>query len=100
MLKIITTLTLFLFGMLAKVQATESRKVTEFSNVSIAHGIELLYTEKPVSSLEIETNNEATLKKIITEVHGETFKIYLKKGVETPSNEITKVYLAAQEMKK
>lgn len=98
MLKIITTLTLFLFGMLAKAQVTESRNVTEFSKVSVAHGIELLYTEKPASSLEIETNKEATLKNIITEVHGETLKIYLKKDVEIPSNDIIKVYLAAQEV--
>jgi hypothetical protein len=98
MLKIITTLTLFLFGMLAKAQVTESRNLTAFSKVSVAHGIELLYTEKPTSSLEIETNQEATLKNIITEMHGETLKIYLKKGVELPSNEMIKVYLTAQDV--
>ena len=41
MLKIITTLTLFLFGMLAKAQVTENRNVAEFSKVEVAHGIEL-----------------------------------------------------------
>ncbi len=98
MLKIITTLTLFLFGMLAKAQVTENRNVAEFSKVEVAHGIELIYSEKNVPSLEIETNNEATLKNIITEVHGETLKIYLKKGAEMPSNEMIKVYLTAQDV--
>ena len=98
MLKIITTLTIFLFGMLAKAQVTENRNVSEFSKVSVANGIELIYTEKHAPSLEIETNNEATLKNIITEVRGETLKIYLKKGVAMPSNEMVKVYLTAQDV--
>ena len=98
MLKIITTLTIFLFGMLAKAQVTENRNVSEFSKVSVANGIELIYTEKPAPSLEIETNNEATLKNIITEVRAETLKIYLKKDVAMPSNEMVKVYLTAQDV--
>jgi hypothetical protein len=98
MLKIITTLTIFLFGMLVKAQVSESRNVSEFSKVEVAQGIELIYNEKNVPSLEIETNNEATLKNIITEVRGETLKIYLKKGAEMPSNEMIKVYLTAQDV--
>ncbi len=98
MLKIITTLTLFLFGMLAKAQVTENRNVAEFSKVEVAHGIELIYSEKNVPSLEIETNNEATLKNIITEVRGETLKIYLKTDVALLSNEMIKVYLTAQDV--
>ena len=96
MLKIITTLTIFLFGMLAKAQVSENRNVSEFSKVEVAQGIELIYSEKNVPSLEIEANNEATLKNIITEVRGETLKIYLK--TEVPANEMIKVYLTAQDV--
>jgi hypothetical protein len=96
MLKIITTLTIFLFGMLVKAQVSESRNVSEFSKVEVAQGIELIYNEKNVPSLEIGTNNEATLKNIITEVRGETLKIYLK--TDAPANEMIKVYLTAQDI--
>jgi len=84
--------------MLAKAQVTENRNVAEFSKVEVAHGIELIYTEKTAPSLEIQTNNEATLKNIMTEVRGETLKIYLKKGTEIPSNETVKVYVSAQDV--
>lgn len=97
MLKIITTLTLFLIGMLAKGQ-TEQRNVTEFSKVEVAHGIELIYTESPVFSMQVETSNPTLLKNTITEVTGTTLRINLKKGTVIPTNETVKVYLSAYDI--
>ncbi|WP_298224634.1 DUF2807 domain-containing protein [Flavobacterium sp.] len=95
MLKIITTLTVFLVGMLAKAQVTENRNTTDFSQVAVTGGIELIYNEAPSTSLRIESNNEATLKNVITEMNGKTLKITLKKGTEMPTGETVKVYVTA-----
>ena len=54
MLKIITTLTLFLIGVVAKGQVLENRVVSEFSKVKVKNGIELLYTEGKAPTLQIE----------------------------------------------
>ena len=96
MLKIITTLTVFLIGILAKGQVTENRNVSAFSKVTVAHGIELIYTENPSTSLQIETGSQTALNEIITEVHGKTLKIAMEKGIQIPSNETVKVYLSVQ----
>ena len=98
MLKIITTLTLFLVGMLAKGQTSEYRTVSEFSKVQVAHGIELIYTENPVFSLQVETDNQTLLRNTITEVTGETLKISLKKGTTITAGETVKVYLSGYDL--
>ena len=54
MLKIITTLTLFLIGVVAKGQVLENRIISEFSKVEIKNGIELIYSEDKAPTLQIE----------------------------------------------
>lgn len=75
MLKIITTLTLFLIGILAKGQEVEMRTVTSFSKVKVQHGIELVYIESNTNSIRIEAPNQSIMKNITTNVAGNTLTI-------------------------
>ncbi|MBK9224122.1 MAG: hypothetical protein IPO23_04740 [Flavobacterium sp.] len=63
MLKIITTLSLFLIGMLAKGQEIENRELSSFSKVEVKNGIEVIYTESKIPSLRVEAENVSVLKK-------------------------------------
>ena len=92
MLKIITTLTIVLFGLLAKAQVTENREVSDFSKVEVKNGIQLIYTQSATTSLQVEANDDATIYNVVTEMTGNTLKIYL----ENPKVASTaKVYLSA-----
>ena len=55
MLKIITSLTLLLFGMLVKGQGMENRATAAFSKAEVQNHIKLIYTENPLPPLEIES---------------------------------------------
>ena len=94
MLKIITTLSLFLIGMLAKGQEAENRELSSFSKVEVKNGIEVIYTESKMPFLRVEAENVSVLKNLITEVKGKTLKIYLlKKEDQTTLENTIKVYL-------
>lgn len=96
MLKIISTLTILLFGWLAKAQVTDDRTISAFSNVEVQNGIELLYTESNISSLRVEAQNETTLNHVVTEIKGKTLHIYMTNAIEIASKEKVKVYLDAK----
>jgi len=98
MLKIITTLTVFLIGMLAKGQVVENRNVSEFSKVVVANGIELIYNEDQSTSLRIAATNSEILKNTIAEVDGKTLNIYLTEGTTLTANDMVKVYLSAKDI--
>ena len=98
MLKIITSLTILLFGMLAKAQVTENREASDFSKVEVQNGIELIYTENSSTSLQIEANDERTLNNIVTEIKGKTLKIYLEDTKNNQTNAPMKVYLSAHDL--
>lgn len=99
MLKIITTLSLFLIGMLAKGQEVENRTLSSFSKVEVKNGIELIYTESKIPSLQIETENPSVLKNLITEVRGKTLKIYLlQKNNQNELGKTIKVYLSSEKV--
>lgn len=97
MLKIITTLTLFLIGIVAKGQVVENRIISEFSKVEVKNGIELIYTESKTPSLQIEAQDHCFLNNIVTEVKGKTLKIYLSKN-GNQNEKLVKVYLSAQNL--
>ncbi len=99
MLKIITTLTLFLIGILAKGQEVEMRTVSSFSKVKVQHGIELVYIESDTPSLRIEAANQSIMKNISTTVKGQTLTIDLlnEKDFTTNSGKI-RVYLATNNL--
>jgi hypothetical protein len=99
MLKIITTLTLFLIGILAKGQEVEMRTVSSFSKVKVQHGIELVYTESDTQSLRIEAANQSIMKNISTTIKGETLTIDLLNDKDFPTNGgKIRVYLAANNL--
>lgn len=96
MLKIITSLTLFLFGMLAKGQEVETRNVSSFSKVKVQHGIELVYIESKTPSIRIEAENKTIMKNISTIVSGNTLNIDLVNSkVALPLNSEIKVFVSA-----
>jgi hypothetical protein len=95
MLKIITSLTLFLIGMLAKGQEVETRTVSTFSKVKVQHGIELVYLESKTPSVRIEAENKTIMKNISTKVSGSTLYIDLVNSkVNLPLNSEIKVYVS------
>jgi hypothetical protein len=97
MLKIITTLTLILVGLVAKSQEVENRKVSDFSRVEVQNGIELIYTESNQLSLQIELPDNTVTSNVVTEVRGKTLKIYLPKGKDcSKSKGLVKVYLSSK----
>lgn len=77
MLKLITTLTVFLFGILAKGQNTETRTITDFNKMEVKNA-KVIYTESNHSSLTIASEYNDTPETILTEVVNGTLKI---KGV-------------------
>lgn len=77
MLKLITTLTVFLFGILAKGQNTETRTITDFNKMEVKNA-KVIYTQSNHSSLTIASEYNDTPETILTEVVNGTLKI---KGV-------------------
>jgi len=99
MLKIITTLTLFLIGILAKGQEVETRTVSSFSKVIVQHGIELVYTESNSPSVRIEAPNQLIMKNISVKVYGQTLTIDFINSKEFNAKDTSvKVYLAANNL--
>lgn len=99
MLKIITTLTLFLVGILAKGQVIETRTVSEFSKVKVQDGIELIYTDSNEPLLRIEAPNNSSMKNVITQVKGKTLVIKMgnQKESATSADHVV-VYLATNHL--
>lgn len=77
MLKLITTLTVFLFGILAKGQNTETRTITDFNKMEVKNA-KVIYTQGNQSALTIASEYNDTPETILTEVVNGTLKI---KGV-------------------
>jgi Putative auto-transporter adhesin, head GIN domain len=96
MLKIITTLTIVLFGLLAQAQVTESRELSNFSKVEVKNGIQLIYTQSATPSLQVEARDEATIYNVVTEMVGNTLKIYLEKDSKVATT--AKVYLSTPQV--
>ncbi len=99
MLKIITTLTLFLIGILAKGQEVEMRTVSSFSKIKVQHGIELVYTESTATSIRIEASSQSTMKNITTKVTGNTLIIDVLNDTEfNPNDADIKVFVATNNL--
>lgn len=79
MVKIITMLSIFLVGILANAQVSETRNVASFTKVEIGNKIELVYTETTEPSVKVTAEDHQDLENLATETDGETLKIYMKK---------------------
>lgn len=99
MLKIITTLTLFLIGILAKGQEVEMRTVSSFSKIKVQHGIKLVYTESATTSIRIEAPSQSTMNNITTKVSGKTLTIDVLNATEFNQNDTNiKVFVATNNL--
>jgi len=56
---------------------TQSRNVASFSKISVSSGIDLYLTQGTTESVRVEADADL-IDKIITEVNGETLRIYVK----------------------
>ena len=88
MLKLIITVTMFMTALLCRAQVSETRKAESFSRIEVASGIELSYKESEKASIKVEAN-DGNLADIITEVEGETLRIF-----STGNTKNVKVYVA------
>lgn len=84
MLKIITTLTLFLLGMLAKGQNLETRNITDFSKIKVEGNIELIYVQSPKTQVSLESSDAELLKNTVVEVNQKTLQVYTLNATQTP----------------
>lgn len=76
------TALLALTGMGANAQIEEYRQVTPFTAMEVGNGIEVVFTQSDAPSLRVESDNEAYLGNIVTEVKGSTLTIYMDEGGE------------------
>lgn len=91
MLKIITSLVLFLIGIAA--QAQSENDLASVTTIKVKNGVELIYTQNKTSMLRIETQNPRDLQQVITAVNGKTLTI-----TGRDSNVLTKVHVSTPEI--
>ena len=77
MKQLVITALLALTGMGANAQIEEYRQVTPFTAMEAENGIEVVFTQSDAPSLRVESDNEAFLENIVTEVKGNTLKIHM-----------------------
>jgi hypothetical protein len=93
MLKIITSLTLFVTGMLANVQS-ETRTVSSFNKLEITDGVEIIYTQSDNYSVRAEASDGLGLSTLLTESKNHTLKISCNGNL----SETVRVYVSAPEI--
>ena len=71
------TALLALTGLGANAQIEEYRQVTLFTAMEVENGIEVVFTQSDAPSLRVESDNQAYLDNIVTEVKGTTLKIHM-----------------------
>lgn len=76
------TALLALTGISANAQIEEYRQVTPFNAMEVGNGIEVIFTQSDAPSLRVESDNEAYLENIVTEVKGNTLKIHMGQNSE------------------
>ncbi|WP_181248444.1 GIN domain-containing protein [Flavobacterium magnum] len=90
MLKITTTIVLFLIGMLTQAQVSENRAIPDFSRIEVKNGITISYSVDPVPSAKMQSGSNENLSNIMLDVKNGTLKVYTADG--NPVNGVT-VYL-------
>lgn len=76
----------------------ETRKVKNFDGLEVSHGIDVFLTMGNNEHLELEAP-EGLIEHLVTEVKGETLKIYLDKNLGWTYSDI-KIYLEAKKIQK
>jgi hypothetical protein len=88
---------LALTGVTATAQNEEVRKVSNFTNIEVQSGIEVVFTHSDTESVKVASADKDNLRYVVTERSGERLKIYMndsgKKGKSKISESI-KVYIS------
>lgn len=94
MLKIITSLVVFLAGLTSNGQVSETRTVSTFNKIEITDGVEVIYTQSENTSLKAEASDALGLSTLLTQNDGNTLKI----SCNGNRNENVKVYVSSPEI--
>jgi len=70
----LTTLT----GIMAQAQVTETRTAQTVTALEVKNGIEVIYNQSNTNLLKVEADSRQTLDNVVTEVKGNTLKVYIK----------------------
>jgi hypothetical protein len=87
MIKIFTSLSLFLLGLLAQAQTTETRTVSKFTRMEVGNNIRVIYTESTAPSISADAN-------LVAEVKDGTLKI----NAARPTDETYTVYVSGNNL--
>jgi len=91
-------LALFLLGITANAQQTESRTVSGFTKVTVSDGVELIYTQNDNITLKAEGTTNEGLNHLVTKVKNGELIIYQMDKMNQAAGENTKVYLTANDI--
>lgn len=80
MIKVITTIAVFLIGLFSIAQVSENRNVGSFSKLKASHAIDVFYTVSSERSITVTSDNLEKISFIKTEIEGEILKIYVETG--------------------
>ncbi len=93
----ITMLFLILFALSIQAQEKETRTVGDFTKINVSSGINLYLTQGDKIEVVVESD-KSDMHKIITEVDGNTLRIYNKKSYNWGMHKAPKVYLTVKDI--
>lgn len=85
MLKIITSLSMFLVGALAQSQVSENRTVASFSKVVVNDGVEVIVTLDASQKLVAQASDALSLNDLITEVKNGVLYVETRDALDAPA---------------
>lgn len=88
---------LALTGVAATAQNEEVRKVSNFTNIEVQSGIEVIFTHSDTESVKVSSANKDNLYYVVTERSGERLKIYINDNANNATAKISddiKVYVS------
>lgn len=99
MTKLIIMFTMIITGMVCKAQVSENRNVSNFSQIQVSNGIELIYHQsEEAASIRVETTSEEVLKSVKTDSNKGILKIY-RTLEEMEDNSAIKVFVTGNNLK-
>lgn len=86
-------------GFAAQAQVQETRNVSGFSRIEVKNGIEVIITQGETTSVKAESDDYHKIKNIVTELNGNTLKIYGKGNVAVNDNyKVLRVYITQKDI--
>jgi hypothetical protein len=94
LLSLVLFVTVFSVNGCSALVIKEARNTASFSKLQIESGIDVYFTQQNSPKIEVEAD-EDIIKKIITEVKGETLVIKREKGIQFKKMKSVKVFVSA-----